>query len=112
MADGGAHLGDPGEDTASSPDCSLIAFWMLSMKSLICESLALRGPSLSQSLIVWSPATDWSARSVAPCATCCPANVSSAATAPRVVTTTRNDDSAAAYAVPGQPLDERDDERR
>ena len=38
-----------------SPDCSLIASWMLLMYSSICESLACSGPSRSQSLISWMP---------------------------------------------------------
>ena len=74
-----------------SPDCSLIASWMLLRYWSICESLAFSGPSRSQSLISWMPSTVESARSEAPLATCCPAKLSSATTEAMVNSTTRID---------------------
>ena len=59
---------------------SVIDFWVSSIQLLICESLALSGPSRSQSRICSRPSTTCPARSCAPVAICWPTKVSSAIT--------------------------------
>ena len=74
-----------------SPDCSLIASWMLLRYVVDLRVAGVQRPVAQPVLDLLEPVDGRSARSLAPLATCWPAKVSSATTEAMVMTTTRID---------------------